>query len=384
MTVHDRDFIPYVNPKAGYLSCKAEIDTAIHKVLESGWYILGQEVKSFEDEFVSYIGVRNAIGVASGTDALEIALRACDAGPGDLVFTVSHTAVATVAAIERCGATPVLVDIDPATFTMAPECLEEAIIYHKKNNTSWRPKAIIPVHLYGHPADMSAVMDIATRNHLLVIEDCAQAHGAKLNGKNVGTWGDLGAFSFYPTKNLGAFGDGGIVVCNDRGLADKVKALREYGWKERYVSAISGINSRLDALQAAILRVKLCYLDENNASRGHLASLYLQRLALTDLVLPIIRQGVDHVHHQFVVRSAQRDALQTYLKIRGVGTAVHYPMPVHLQPAYREQVIVHGTLTESERAAREILSLPLYPELSDKAVNAVVDKILDFKQGSGI
>ncbi len=408
MTVHNHDFIPQANPGAGYLSWKAEIDAAIQKVLESGWYILGEEVKNFENEFASYIGIDNAIGVASGTDAIEIALLSCDIGLGDLVFTVSHTAVATVAAIVRCGATPVLVDINPATFTMVPDCLEEAIIYQKKNNTTCRPKAIIPVHLYGHPADMSAVMDIAARNHLLVIEDCAQAHGAichsgqmtEIRGQKnresnslintanpikkysckVGSIGDIGCFSFYPTKNLGALGDGGMVVTNNKKLANKVKALREYGWRERYISDFPGMNTRLDELQAAILRIKLCHLDESNTSRSHLASLYHQGLASTDLVLPTTRQGAGHVYHQFVVRSAQRDVLQAYLKLHGVGTAIHYPMPVHMQPAYKEQMIVHGTLPESERAACEILSLPLYPELSDEAVNVVIDEILNFHQ----
>lgn len=201
--------VPQNDPKAGYIAHRSELDSAIQQVLESGQYILGREVETFEQDFAAYVGVGHAIGVGNGTDALELGLRACGVGPGDLVFTVSHTAVATVAAIVRCGATAVLVDIDPDTFTMNPEHLEEAIVYQKKNNPSSRPKAIIPVHLYGHPVDMNAVIDIATRNHLLVIEDCAQAHGAKLNGKNVGTWGDLGAFSFYPTKNLGALGDGG-------------------------------------------------------------------------------------------------------------------------------------------------------------------------------
>lgn len=375
--------IPQSNPKASYLAHKEEIDLAIKSVLESGWYILGQEVEAFEKEFSCYIGTDHTIGVASGTDALVLALRTLGIGSGDTVITVSHTAVATVAAIEMTGATPVLVDIDPVSFAMSPERLEEAIRWlrsHQNQDGQGYLKAVIPVHLYGHPADMPAIMEIAGRYELFVIEDCAQAHGAKLNGKKVGTWGDLGAFSFYPTKNLGALGDGGAIVTKEAELAKKARVLREYGWRERYISDLPGMNTRLDELQAAVLRVKLRYLDEDNARRRHLASLYHQRLASTDLVLPTTLQGADHVYHQFVIRSAQRDALQAHLKVCGIGTGIHYPMPVHLQPAYKNRVIVHGTLTESERAAREILSLPLYPELSDEVVNTVIDEILNFQQ----
>ena len=372
MNTHESDFIPQANPGASYLAQKDEIDAAIKRVLESGWYILGREVKIFENEYAPYIGVNNAIGVASGTDALEIALRACDIGAGDLVFTVSHTAVATVAAIERSGAVPVLVDIDPTTYTMDPDCLEKTIKYYKKNNTSYSPKAIIPVHLYGHPADMRAIMDIAKRNQLLVIEDCAQAHGAKLDGKNVGTWGHLGIFSFYPTKNLGAFGDGGIVVCNDRGLADKVRALREYGWKERYVSAFPGINSRLDELQAAILRAKLKKLDSDNARRREIARIYKENLESTNLILPFEDANAVHVYHLYVVQSDKREALQKYLRDHGVGTGIHYPVPIHLQPAYKERTLTsRNGLENTEDACKRILSLPMYPQMSNEQVEKV-------------
>lgn len=367
----NKTFIPQANPKAGYYAYKAEIDAAVKRVLESGWYILGQEVKSFEDEFASYIGIGNAIGVASGTDALEIALRACDVGAGDLVFTVSHTAVATVAAIERSGAVPVLIDIDPKTYTMDPGCLEKAITYYKKNNTSYPPKAIIPVHLYGHPADMGAVMDIAKRDQLIVIEDCAQAHGAKLDGKNVGTFGDLGTFSFYPTKNLGAFGDGGIVVCNDQGLAKKVHALREYGWKERYVSAFAGLNSRLDELQAAILRVKLKKLDSDNARRREIARLYNEIFESTNLILPSEDKNAMHVYHLYVVQTDEREDLQKYLRDHGVGTAIHYPVPIHLQPAYEKILIGLEGLENTESVCGRILSLPIYPQMSNEQVEKV-------------
>ena len=382
MNEHDGTFISQANPRAGYFSCKAEIDAAIKKVLEGGWYILGEEVRNFEDEFASYIGVGNAVGVASGTDAIELSLRTLGIGTGDLVYTVSHTAVATVVGIEKTGATPVLVDIDKKTFTMNPERLEEAIKAdtRKKSSTKRRPVAIIPVHLYGHPADMGSIIDIAQRYGLFVVEDCAQAHGARISSEKVGSFGNMAAFSFYPTKNLGALGDGGAVVTNDRELAEKARSLREYGWRERYVSDFSGMNTRLDELQAAILRVKLLHLDEDNARRRHLARLYLRGLTSTNLVLPTTRRGIEHVYHQFVICSTQRDALQAYLKSRGVGTAIHYPLPVHQQPAYREQVIVHGTLTESERAMCQVLSLPMYPGLSEEAVNRVIDEILNFGQ----
>lgn len=380
MILQDRDFIPQANPKAGYLAQKDDIDGAFKRVMESGSYILGQEVRSFEQEFASYIGVGNAVGVASGTDALEIALRACDIGPGDIVFTVSHTAVATIAAIERSGAVSVLVDIDPKTYTMDPGCLEKAIAYYKKDNTSYFPKAIIPVHLYGSPADMSAVMDIAKRSQLIVIEDCAQAHGAKLDGKNVGTFGEIGTFSFYPTKNLGAFGDGGIVVCDDKGLADNVRALREYGWKERYVSAFSGLNSRLDELQAAILRVKLKKLDSDNARRREIASLYNEILESTNLLLPSENANILHACHLYVVQTDKQKGLQRYLRDHGVGTAIHYPVPVHLQPAYKEILIGLEGLKITEIVCGRILSLPMYPQMTNEQVEKVCTCIKEWEK----
>jgi len=360
------------NPKASYLAHKDEIDAAIARVLDSGWYILGQEVAAFENEFADYIGVRFGIGVGSGTEALHLALRACGIGAGDQVITVSHTAVAMVAAIELCGAQPVLVDIDPVTYTLDVAQLEAAITPYTK--------AVIPVHLYGHPANMEAVLAIARRHGLRVVEDCAQSHGATYQGRKTGDWGDLAAFSFYPTKNLGALGDGGMIVTDDRTLAETARLLRQYGWQERYVSAIPGSNSRLDELQAAVLRVKLRYLDEDNGRRIHLAKLYIERLASTNLQLPTATQGAKHVYHQFVVRSARRDALQAHLEAKGIGTLIHYPMPVHLQPAYVGRVICHSSLPASEHAAREVLSLPLYPQLSDEALDRVVEAILAFEE----
>jgi dTDP-4-amino-4,6-dideoxygalactose transaminase len=313
--------------------------------------------------------------VASGTDALEIAIRACDIGPGDIVFTVSHTAVATVAAIERAGAVPVLVDIDPQTFTIDPDCLAKAI-KHYNNNSSFEPKAVIPVHLYGHPADMQTIIDVAKNNHLQVIEDCSQAHGAKLNGKNVGTFGDLATFSFYPTKNLGAFGDGGMVVCNSGEMADKMRALREYGWTERYISAFPGLNSRLDELQAAILRVKLRRLDADVARRREIARLYNEMLGSTKLVLPSEGNDIFHAYHLYVIQTEDRDALQGYLRGHGVGTVVHYPVPVHLQPAYKGRILtaVDG-LGITESVCKKILSLPMYPQLTNEQVTNVCNRV---------
>lgn len=358
--------IPQSDPRANYLAHKAEIDAAIAGVLEGGWYILGREVEAFEREFAAYLGVAHVVGVASGTDALHLSLRACGVGPGDEVVTVSHTAVATVAAIELAGATPVLVDIDPVTFTIDCNCLEELL----RNRRSARLKAIVPVHLYGRPANMPAVMEIASRHGLQAIEDCAQSHGAAIHGRKTGAWGDIAAFSFYPTKNLAALGDGGAVATNDPALAGRARLLREYGWRERYVSQVAGMNSRLDEVQAAILRVKLRYLDCDNARRRELADAYGAALAGSGLILPRPEAGSVHIYHQYVVRSAHRDALRTTLRDHGAGSLIHYPVPIHLQPAYRDR-LQHGMMARTEEAAREVLSLPMFPELTLDQVNTV-------------
>ena len=366
--------VPQSNPKASYIANKEAIDTAIAQVLDSGWYILGEQVAAFEQEFAAYLGVKYAIGVASGTDALHLALRACGIGPGDSVITVSHTAVATVAAIELVGATPILVDIDPVTFTVDPDRLQKTIKAY-----DGRLKAIIPVHLYGHPADMPAIMQIARHDNLYVIEDCAQSHGAVINGRKLGQWGHLAAFSFYPTKNLGALGDGGAVVTNDPELADKVRLLREYGWRERYVSSVPGMNSRLDELQAAILRVKLPCLDQGNKRRRQIAHVYNTMLSDSSLVLPQAKEGTHHVYHQYVVRSKQRDDLRAFLKANSVGTLIHYPVPIHLQPAYQRRVAVDASgLDHTEQACREILSLPMYPEMADEQVRRVCNLVISW------
>lgn len=358
------------NPRAQYLSHKTEIDAAVARVLDKGWYILGEETRAFEEEFASYIGVNFGVGVGSGTEALHLAIVACDIGPGDEVITVAQTAVATVAAIEMAGATPVLVDIDPEFYTLDPHKLEKAI--------TARTKAIIPVHLYGQPADIDPIMEIANRHHLLLIEDCAQAHGATYKGRRLGSYGDIGCFSFYPTKNLGAMGDGGMLVTNNSKLGEKARLLREYGWAERYVSHIRGWNSRLDEMQAAILRVKLQHLEEDNATRNRLAERYAEQLDGAHVILPLTRPAATHAFHLFVVRSDRRDELQAFLKDNSVGALVHYPVPVHLQPAYRERLVGSDDLATTERVAREVLSLPLYPEISDTDVQAVIEAVRRF------
>lgn len=358
------------DPRAQFLAHKAEISAAILEVLEQGRYILGTEVAAFEKEFASFIGVPHAVGVGSGTEALHIALRACGIGPGDEVVTVAHTAVATVAAIELAGGVPVFVDIDPVFYTLDPAHLERAI--------TPRTKAIIPVHVYGQPVDLEPILAIARAHGVKVIEDCAQAAGATYGGKRVGGWGDIACFSFYPTKNLGAIGDGGMVATNDAALAERVNLLRQYGWAERYVSAIAGWNTRLDEIQAAILRVKLRYLENDNLVRHRLAGLYDTVLAETGLVLPEQRPGTQHVYHLYVVRSQRRDALQAHLKSAGVGALVHYPVPVHLQTAYLGRLRGSDALPVTERAAREVLSLPMYPELTDGELGTVASAIRDF------
>lgn len=359
--------IPQCNPHANYVSHNGEINTAIKKVLNGGRYILGDEVECFESEFAKFMDTAGAIGVASGTDAIEIALRACGVSQGDTVVTVSHTAVATVAAIERCGANPLFVDIDPNTYTMDPESLKQLLC-----NASFNIKAVIPVHLYGQPADLNKIAEICKKFKVKLIEDCAQAHGALLDGKKVGTLGDFGTFSFYPTKNLGAIGDGGILISNNLQLVEKAKLIRQYGWKERYISAIHGVNSRLDELQAAILRVKLKYLEKDNQRRREIASIYNESLLDTKLHLPLCRNNVLHVYHQYVVRYEKRDDLREKLQAVGVGTAIHYPVAVHQQPAY-SGIPRPVALTNTESITGGVLSLPMYPELHNYELEFVID-----------
>jgi len=375
--------IPQTNPRASYHAHKAEIDAALARVMEGGRYILGPEVAAFESAFAAFVwasaGRGHAVGVANGTDALTLALRACGVGPDDVVVAPSHTAGATIAAIELAGAMPLFVDIDPATFTLDPNALAAALARPSAGVNRAAIRAVVAVHLYGQLCDMPAITGIAAREDLIVIEDCAQAHGATLDGRAAGTWGAAAAFSFYPTKNLGAFGDGGAVVTADSATAERLRALREYGWRQRYVSSEPGpdgrslgMNSRLDELQAAVLGVKLPHLHTDNARRAGIAARYDAGLRAADLVTPPRRPGAGHVFHQYVIRCARRDDLRASLQALGIGTLIHYPVPVHLQPAYQGRVPVAGALAHTEAACREILSLPMFPELADADVERVV------------
>ncbi len=367
--------IPQADPRAGYLEHRAAINAAIARVLDSGQYILGREAETFESRFAALIGVAHGIGCGSGTDALELAVRACGIGAGDLVFTVSHTAVATVAAIERAGALPVLIDIEKDGFNMDPEELERAL----KAPPPGRPSAVMPVHLYGEPAALDGIKGLARQHGLRLIEDCAQSHGATYRGQVTGSIGDFGCFSFYPTKNLGALGDAGTLVTNDRELAVAAREIREYGWRDRYVSAVPGINSRLDPVQAAILNIKLDVLAEDNARRQAIAARYDAGFAGLPLKLPPRRNAATHVYHQYVVRTANRDGLREHLRQAGIGSGIHYPLPVHLHPAYRGRVANGPSgLCNSQKVTREILSLPIYPQLADAAVDRVIAEVRRF------
>ena len=352
------------NPSAQFQSYQTEIESAISRVLLSNRYILGPEIEALEQEFADYIGTSHAIGVANGTDALELAIRALDIGPGDEVITVSHTAVATVAAIEAAGAIPVLVDVDPDFFTLNPEQLQEVL-------TS-KTRAVIAVHLYGQAADLDAIGNFCLTHGLALIEDASQAHGAKWKGSRLGSIGHIGCFSCYPTKNLGAIGDAGLVTTNDEKLAHKIRMIREYGWQERYISDIPGRNSRLDELQAAILRIKLRYLDADNRKRCALATHYTECLAGQPLHLPVVREHVEHVFHLYVARSDNRQNLMDHLKAHDIHAGVHYPMPVHLQPAYKGRIRTARSMQVTERLSKEVLSLPMYPELSLAMAEQVV------------
>lgn len=342
-----------------------EIHEALRRVADSGWYILGPEVRAFEAEFAQYHGVAHAVGVASGTDAIELALRAGGVGAGDEVITVAHTAMATVSAVENAGAVPVLVDINLETYTLDPLAAERAI--------SERTRAIVVVHLYGQPADMNALKSLADAHNLMLIEDCAQAHGAEYMGRKVGSIGDMGVFSFYPTKNMGAYGDGGAVITNSPEFAERLEKLRNYGQSSRYTHQSRGTNSRLDELQAAVLRVKLKHLDDHNARRREIAALYDANLR--SVVTPVVAADRLHAYHLYVIRDRNRDELMTALAERGVGTLIHYPLPVHLQESHRDLGMAKGSLPRTEKAAGEILSLPLYIGLGDDEVLRVCGEI---------
>lgn len=362
--------IPFIDFKTQYRRLRPQIDAAIQRVLEKGQYILGEEVTAFEHEFADFCEARDSVAVANGTEALQLALMACGIRTGDEVISSTFTAVATAAAIQSTGACPVLVDIDPETYCLDPKMVQKAI--------TPRTRVIVPVHLYGFPADLSSIVEIAGNNHLDLVEDCAQAHGARFNGKRVGSFGKAGAFSFYPTKNLGAYGDGGAIVTNDPALAAHLRSLRQYGWNARKDSEEKGINSRMDELQAAILRVKLACLESDNARRLELADLYRSKLSGTQVKLPPDRSGCEPVYHLFVIRHPQRDGLQQYLQSKGITALVHYPTPVHLQKGYRDLGYTAGDFPESESASPEVLSLPFYPEMTTEMVEEVCQAVLEF------
>jgi dTDP-4-amino-4,6-dideoxygalactose transaminase len=363
--------IPFFDLKQQYASIQAEIDAATARVYQSGRFILGPEVEAFEREFAEYVGAQHGIGVGSGTEALHLALLALGIGPGDEVITVPNTAVATVAAVELAGAQPVLVDVRPDSMTLDPARVEAAITPHTR--------ALIPVHLFGQSADLEPLLDLGRRRNLAVLEDCAQAHGATYRGRRVGSFGDIAAFSFYPTKNLGAYGDGGLVVTNDARLAERVRLARQYGWRRRYESETRGLNSRLDELQAAVLRVKFRHLDAWNRARRERAALYTglisERQPLRRVCAPVEMPYGEHVYHLYVVSSPERSALVEFLEARGIGTAVHYPVPVHLQGAFAGLGHRRGDFPVAEAAADEILSLPLYPHITAAQQERVVEAL---------
>lgn len=356
--------IPIFDATAQYRAIKAEIDAAVGSVLESGVFIMGPNVEAFENEIAGYLGARHAVSLNSGTDALHLALRALDIGRGDEVITTPFTFVATTEAIGIVGASPVFVDIDPASFNIDAGLVEAAI--------TPRTRAILPIHLYGAPADLNEIKSIAKRHRLAVIEDCAQAIGAEFGGSKVGTIGDIGCFSFFPTKNLGAYGDGGLVATNDAALADRIRALRAHGGRKKYHHEELGINSRLDELQAAVLRVKLPHLDSWIQARRRIAAHYSSALqGHQQITPPGERAAQSHVYHQYTVRVGARDQVRQRLTDDGVQTMVYYPVPLHMQAVHRER-FAGKRFPHSEQAAREVLSLPMYPELADSTLDQVI------------
>lgn len=365
--------IPLVDLKAQYDEYKSEIDEAIRRVINNTAFILGPEVGTFEDDFASYCEAKFAIGISSGTDALHLALKALEVGPEDEIITTSFTFIATAEAVSMCGARPVFVDIDPQTYNIDVDQVESVI-------TS-RTKAIIPVHLYGQPADLDSIVAIARNHQLYVIEDAAQAHGARYKGKRVGAIADAACFSFYPGKNLGAFGDGGMIVTDSKEISGKVRILRDHGRLDKYEHLVVGFGNRLDALQAAILGAKLCHLDNWNLRRREIASRYTELLKGKGIVLPFVSEWAEPVWHQYVVRVKNRQLIQERLKQNGISTGIHYPIPLHLQPAYRSLGYSKGDFPKAEEAAENVLSLPIYPEMTEDHQNIVVDVLSNVLHG---
>ena len=361
--------IPFFDLKRQYADIKPEIDAAIKKVIDGGRFILGPEVIAFEKEFSSYIGTKFGTGVASGTDALHLALRAAGVKQDDEVITVPNVSAPNVAAISLAGGIPRFVDISEETYAIDADKIEAAI--------TEKTKAIIPIHLYGHPAEIEKILEIAKKYNLKVIEDCAQAHGSEFKGRKVGTFGDIACFSFYPTKNLGAYGDGGFVATNNPELAEKIKLLRNYGEKERYKPLSFGTNSRLDEIQAAVLRVKLRHLNDWNDKRRHNAEIYKKHLADTDIILPSEKENSKHVYHLFIIRHKQRDKLKEYLQKNGIYSDIHYPL-LHTQESVRHLGYKLGDFPVAEMLAGEILSLPMFPELKEEEIIHISELIKKF------
>jgi dTDP-4-amino-4,6-dideoxygalactose transaminase len=356
--------IPLIDLKAQYASLKDELDSAVLEVMASGHFVLGPKVAEIEQAVASYVGTEHAVGVASGTDALIFALLGFDVGPGDEVICPTYTFFATAEAIIKVGAKPVFVDIDPTTYALVPQQVRDAITEHTK--------AIIPVHLYGHAADMTEMAKIAVDHDLRLIEDNAQALGAKWEGRMTGGLGDAGCISFFPSKNLGAFGDAGMIVTNDSNVADLARMLRAHGWRKKYFPEVVGYNSRLDAMQAAILLVKLPHLDVWNEKRRQHARMYTEKLAGLDIGTPVVGPGAEHVYHMYIVRTERRDNVQQFLIDHDVGCAVYYPVPLHLTTPCRSLGYGEGDFPESEKAAGETLALPMFPEMEEAQIDQVV------------
>jgi dTDP-4-amino-4,6-dideoxygalactose transaminase len=365
-----REGAPFLDLRAAYLELKQEIDEATARVLDSGWYLLGKEATAFEKDFSAYVGVDHCVGVGNGLDALHLAMRALGVSEGDEVLVPSNTYIATWLAVSYAGATPVPVEPDPRTYNIDPAQIERSITF--------RTKGIIAVHLYGQPADMDGIKEIANAHKLWILEDAAQGHGARYKGTRVGSLGDVAAWSFYPGKNLGAFGDAGAVTTNNSEIADRVRTLRNYGSRIKYFNEVQGFNSRLDEIQAATLRVKLKYLDEWNERRRRIAAYYREQLCQTNLVLPLVPDWAEAVFHLFVVRSFKRDDLRSRLEEAGIYTLIHYPVPPHLQAAYGDRGFAKGAFPISEKIHEEVLSLPMGPHLSESQAKAVVDAVREF------
>jgi dTDP-4-amino-4,6-dideoxygalactose transaminase len=370
--------VPFLDLTRQYRAIEDEILSATKRVYERGRFILGDEVSALEKEFATYCGVRYGVGVGSGTDALFLALKAAGIGEGDEVVTVANSFIATSLAISFTGAKPLFVDIDPQTYTMDPDALAQLLKRRKAKSGGRKIKAVLPVHLYGHPAEMDSILEIAHRYGLVVIEDAAQAHGARVGEKRVGSFGAMGCFSFYPTKNLGGYGDGGMVVTDDESRYKKLRLLRCYGEREKYRHVLKGGNSRLDEIQASILRVKLKYLDRWNDERRRRARSYTERFSPYRVMCPSERRGATHVYHLYVLRTGKRNSLQAFLKEKGVETLIHYPIPIHREEAFKELKYPRGAFPVTEKVAREILSLPFYPELTREEAKEVGKHIEEF------